>query len=355
MEFHKTIIIGASAAGLACAARLAKEKHDYIILEKQNHVGHNWRNHYDRLHLHTPKASSHLPFIKFPSSTPKYPSRREVVSYLENYTKVLGIYPIYNTLVESARKENDHWLVSTNHHAYSCVNLIVCTGNTNIPKRLESFKTKNFEGEVIHSAEYKNGKSYKDKEVLVVGFGNSACEIAICLHEHGAIPSLSVRSAVNVLPRDIMGISVLQLGIAQASLSPKIADVMNKPLINLLIGNIEKYGLKKLPYGPIEQIVKHHQVPLLDIGTMKLIKEGKIKVFDDIKSVSSKLITFENGQVQSFDAINMATGYETGLEKVLPISKERLSDSRINIKKRKHFGEDNLYLCGFFVAPTGMI
>ena len=355
MQTSNTIIIGASAAGLSCAAELSERNVDYLIIEKHSVVGHAWRNHYDRLHLHTNKASSALPYKKFDSSIGKYPARLEVVNYLEEYAELHALEPLFDTVAQKIYKVNNQWNVETNGEKYGAENLVICTGNTNVPCYASKTGIDTFSGDIMHSSEYKNGQKFKDKNVLVVGFGNSACEIAICLHEHGAKPSLSVRSPVNVIPRDIAGIPVLALGIAMAKLPPRLADNINKPLINLLIGNIEKYGLKKAPFGPIEQIVTYQKIPLLDIGTMKLIKEGKIPVYGDVTEIQGAKIEFEDDKSSAFDAIILATGYETGLDKIMDISEERALDMRLNIKKRKLLGKDNLYFCGFNVAPTGML
>ncbi len=350
-----TLIVGASAAGLSCAAHLRRRNIAFNIIEKQNHVGHAWRNHYDRLHLHTNKASSNLPFVKFSGETSKYPSRQQVVEYLKNYCDTLEIQPSFNVSAKKISKSQNNWITETDQGTLVSKNLIVCTGNTNIPRMVKKDGMDTFPGKIIHSSAYKNGKEFKGKNVLIIGFGNSACEIAICLSEHGAQPSLSVRSPVNVIPRDILGIPVLQLGILQSRLSPKFADTLNKPLLKLLIGDIEKYGLRKLPYGPIEQIVRDHQIPLLDIGTMALIKQETIRVFGDVTRIDNDIIHFENSKEGQFDAIIMATGYNTGLDRVLTLTAERRADLKLNIRKRKHFGEENLYFCGYYVAPTGML
>ena len=123
---------------------------------------------------------------------------------------------------------------------------------------------------------------------MVVGFGNSACEIAIDLYEQGAKPSMAVRSPVNVIPRDVFGIPVLELSLAMNSLPPRFADTINAPLLRLLVGDITKLGLKKLPYGPLEQIQKNASIPLLDIGTIKHIRQGHIRIHDDIDQIEGK-------------------------------------------------------------------
>lgn len=103
-----TLIIGASAAGLASAACLHEEGLQFIILEKYSQVATGWRNHYDRLHLHTHKKCSELPFRSFDRSLPFYPARQDVVNYLDDYAKELNIHPVFDTEVLSIRKENDN-------------------------------------------------------------------------------------------------------------------------------------------------------------------------------------------------------------------------------------------------------
>jgi cation diffusion facilitator CzcD-associated flavoprotein CzcO len=349
-----TLIIGASAAGLSCAAQLSRRHIAFDIVEQHPNVGQAWRNHYNRLHLHTHKSASNLPFINFPRGVAKYPSRQEVVQYLENYCQDQQIRAKFNTTVQRIERNNGTWATRTDKGDFLSKNVIICTGNTNRPKHVVKPGIDSFPGTIMHSSQYKNGKAFAGKHVLVIGFGNSACEIAICLHEHGAFPAMSVRSPVNVIPRDIMGIPVLQLGILLANLPPRLADNLNKPLMSLLVGDIEKYGLKKMSYGPMEQIARKRTVPLLDIGTMDLIKAGKVKVYGDIQSIEGDQIHFSKDSVH-FDAIIMATGYETGLEKFISLDQQRLDDIRQSIKDRKLFGADNLYFCGFHVSPSGML
>ena len=87
-----TLVIGASISGLATAAALNKSQIEYTIIEKQNQVVTPWRNHYERLHLHTSKRFSNLPYKKFDRTIPRYPSRQQVVDYMEDYQKAFE-YP----------------------------------------------------------------------------------------------------------------------------------------------------------------------------------------------------------------------------------------------------------------------
>src|ERR1022692_4307859 len=85
MNSSDVIIIGAGPAGLACAASMGARGLKATVLEKENTVGSVWRRHYDRLHLHTDRGHSGLPGMAMPRTYPTYPSREQVVEYLESY------------------------------------------------------------------------------------------------------------------------------------------------------------------------------------------------------------------------------------------------------------------------------
>jgi cation diffusion facilitator CzcD-associated flavoprotein CzcO len=73
------LIVGASFSGLATAACLRRQKVAYSIIEKKSTVGAPWRHHYDRLHLHTNKRLSGLPYLGWDAAATRYPGRLEVI------------------------------------------------------------------------------------------------------------------------------------------------------------------------------------------------------------------------------------------------------------------------------------
>ncbi len=292
----ETLIIGASISGLACAAALQKKGIGYLIVEKQSQVAAPWRNHYDRLHLHTNKRISNLPYKKFGNRIPRYPSRMQVVEYLEDYQKEFNINPLFNTEVKSIRKENDYWIAVTNNETVQSKYIIIATGAFAKPRPVNLKGMETFTGRIIHSNSYKTGKDFTNQKVLVIGFGNSACEIAIDLYEQSAIPAMSVRSAVNVVPRDILGIPILEVSQALSHLPARVADAVSAPLNRLLVGDISKLGLIKKAYGPFEEIKKDGHIPVLDIGTIKHIRQQHIQVYGDIDYIQDKTVYFLDGK-----------------------------------------------------------
>ena len=353
MKQTNTLIIGASISGLACASSLQKQNIDYLIIEKQNQVAVPWRNHYERLHLHTSKRFSNLPYKKFESSVPRYPSRQQVVDYLEDYRKEFDINPIYNTEALSIKKEANYWITQTSKGTFKSTHLIMATGAYGKPKPINFKGKETFPGKIIHSIEYKTGKEFSGQNVLVVGFGNSACEIAIDLYENGARPSMSVRSPVNVIPRDILGIPVLELSLLMKNISPRIADKISAPLMSWLVGDLKKLGLKKLPYGPLEEIQKEGKIPLLDIGTIRHIRNGNIKIYDDIDSMHGETVFFKGDKKENFDAIIACIGYYRDYAEIVDVNKERFEDLNQCVDKQKYFGKEGLYFCGYWISPNG--
>lgn len=355
MKKTNTLIIGASISGLPSAASLRNKKIDYIIIEKENQAVTPWRNHYDRLHLHTSKRFSHLPFKKFGSNIPRYPDRQQVIDYLEDYQKVFNISPVFNTEAISVRKEGESWVTETFNDVFRSKYLIMATGAYGKPRPIHFNGLETFTGRILHSYEYKSGKEFHDQHVLVVGFGNSACEIAIDLYEEGSIPSMSVRSPVNVIPRDILGIPVQEISILMRQLPPLVTDIISRPLINLYIGDITKLGLKKMPYGALEEISRDGNAPVLDIGTVQHIRKGHIKVFDDIDHIEGEVIYFKDGRKEIFNAIVAAIGYYRDYAEIVEVDKSRFEDLLVNAGKQKYFGKDGLYFCGYWVSTTGQI
>ncbi len=351
----KTVIIGGSAAGLAVAACLTKQNDDFVILEKDNHVGSAWRNHYDRLHLHTDRGSSQLPHLPMPKSYPRYPTRKQVIEYLEQYANHFGLAPQFGQDVVSIQRQRDEWETKTNSATYQSENVVIATGYTRVPNEPSWPGQQDFQGEILHSSAYKNGRSYQGKSVLVVGFGNSAGEIAIDLEESGAGEVvMSVRSPVNVIPRDLLGIPILKIGQVMDYLPPQLADFLAIPLIQLSIGNLTKYGLKKLPYGPNVQIRQDGQIPILDIGTVSRIKNGRIKILPGIERFEGNDVVFENGRKQEFDAIILGTGYRPEVHQILQGAAELLNAEGTPLSSGQE-ATKGLYFCGFYVSPTGML
>ncbi len=342
-------------SGLATAACLRRANMESVIIEKQNTVADPWRHHYDRLHLHTNKRLSGLPYRKWGRSAPRYPSRSEVIDYLEGYQRAFDIRPLFNTEAQSVRRSEKGWITETNNGIFESKYLVMATGAYGKARTVRLAGQESFPGKVLHSYDYKTGAAFAGQRVLVVGFGNSACEIAIDLNEKGAEVSIAVRSAVNIIPRDIVGIPVLELSLLLRRLPPRLADIISWPLVRGVVGDLARLGLRRKPYGPLEQIVREGNAPVLDIGIVRLIRDGRVRVFGGVDRIVGNTVHFSDGRSADFDSIVAGIGYERNCSDIVEVDRNRFDDLRVEVGRQRYFGKDGLYFCGYWVSPTGQI
>jgi cation diffusion facilitator CzcD-associated flavoprotein CzcO len=355
MNNSDAIIIGAGPAGLASAAMMGARGLNATVLEKADTVGSVWRRHYDRLHLHTDRGHSGLPGMAMPRSYPTYPSRGQVVEYLESYAAQFRIQPVFNTTVLKITRHGSQWRVDTNKATVSAPVVVVATGWADFPYRPVWPGSDTFQGNLIHSSEYRNTSSYIGKRVLVVGFGNSGGEIALDLANAGIDTTLAVRGPVQILPRDLLGIPILNWAIAQKSLPTGIVDFINAPVIRLAVGPIERLGLQRAAKGPRRMIEEDGRVPLLDIGTLAGIRDGSIKIRGGIDHFTPDGVFFSDQVAQKFDAVILATGFRPDLRELLPNVTGVLSQEGKPLVTGQATSEPGLYFCGLVASPTGQL
>lgn len=355
MRETDTLVIGASAAGLAAAAQLRRRGLEFEIVEGDDRVGAPWRTRYDRLHLHTPRSVSGLPGLPIPRGWPRYLSRDQVVEYLERYAVRFELWPRFGERVTSVEPLARGWETTTTQGTWRSRHVVVATGLARVPVCPAWPGLERFAGPVLHSSEYRNGEPWRGRSVLVVGFGNSACEQALDLVEHDAAAHLAVRSPVNAIPRDVFGaVPVLHVARLMRPLPSPLADKLSWPIVRLARGDLRRLGLRPLPYGPMTQITAHRRIPLLDIGTLAGIRSGRITVHPGIDHLRERDVVFTDGTTLQVDAIVLATGYRSGLEEFLPAWREVCDEEGFPLSSGAPSRLPGLYFCGMRILPSGM-
>lgn len=348
------VVVGAGPAGLATAACLQRAGVAHVLLEQAADVGASWRRHYDRLHLHTPKNISAMPFVPFLRAVPRYPSRDDVVEYLERYVRTLGLEPQLGESVSSLIADDHGWTVHTGHARYRCRDVVVATGLARVPRLPTWPESDRYRGDLLHSAGYQSGTPWRGRRVLVIGIGNSGGEIAVDLLERGASPTLSVRGPVNVIPRDVLGISILAVGALLRGLPSRVGDLLGRPMVRIGVGDIRKLGLRRLPYGPFTQVDGHGRVPLIDSGTIAQIRAGKIALRGAVGAFTTDGVRFADGRAEAFDAVIAATGFDHTLGKLLPAAAPAYGPTGLRAMDPLTI-RPGLHLCGFRVSARGML
>lgn len=349
----RNLIIGAGPGGLAVAGRFRKANEDFVLLEKSNEVAHSWHNHYHRLHLHTVKKFSELPFQPFPKDYPLYVPREKLVEYYEAYAKKFDIKPTFGKEVTSIKKQGNEWVTTTAQgDTYRTENIIVATGFNNIPKQ-PKFKNEDiFEGKIMHSRDYRTAKDFKGRKVLVVGMGNTGAEIALDLQEQGAQAFISIRSAINIVPRDFLGRSVQETAVTLSMLPMGISDKIGQILQGIMIGDLEPYGIKKPKIAPAAQLRNYGKTPIIDLGTVREIKNGNIKVLTDVEEFTKTGVCFKDGKNLDFDVVVLCTGYRTGLTDMIENANQYFDE--LNVPKQAVF-TDGMHFVGFDAYSNGGI
>ena len=349
------IIVGAGPAGLACAMTMRAAGLDVMVLEKAGQVGAVWRRHYDRLHLHTDRNHSGLPGMPMPSDYPAYPSRAQMVCYLENYAACFQIKPGFNTKVLRLRRHGARWLADTSLDTMSAPVVVVATGIADAPYRPSWPGMDIYSGVVVHSSNYRNPQTFSGRRALVIGFGNSGGELALDLANAGVDVTLAVRSPVQIIPRDLLGFPILSWAILYRRLPARLVDFINAPVLRLAVGDFEKLGLKRAAKGPRQMVEEEGRVPLIDIGTIAKIRDGAIKVRGGVDRFTANGVVFADGANEKFGAVILATGFRPDLRRLVPDVEDVFDGRGMPLVTGAATTLPGLYFCGQITVPTGQL
>src|SRR5258706_4263867 len=256
VETHTHVIVGAGSAGLATGALLRRAGFEPLILEAGPEPGAAWRERYDRLRLHTPRRLSGLPGHRIPRRFGRWVTKDDLLEYLLYYADAEGLDIRMDTRVERIERDGidgdgidedgDAWRLDTAAGPLRAANVIVATGYNGAPFVPEWPGLDGFTGELLHSSEYRNPKPFHDRDVLVVGVGNSGAEIATDVAEGGAARArLSVRTPPQILRRATAGIPAQWIGIAIRKLPPFWVDPISKAQRRISIPDLAAQGLPR--------------------------------------------------------------------------------------------------------------
>jgi indole-3-pyruvate monooxygenase len=355
LQSEDILVVGAGPAGLATSACLRHEGLAHLVLEREGQIANAWTRHYDRLHLHTTKTYSTLPMMPWPKATPRYPAREQVVKYLRAYASEHQIAPRLGVTVHTVQRRGDHFTVNTSAGVMTPRIVVMATGYNGVPKLPSIPGLDSFHGSVIHASVYKNAAPYQGKRTLVVGCGNSGAEIALDLAEQGVDVAMVVRGPVHVVPRDMFGRPTQHTNVLLSHLPLGLRDAIAMGIIGLVVGDLSRWGIVRPALGPNRMIEESGRIPILDIGTIAMVKKGTVRVLPAVQEVFADSVRFAGGALHRFEAIILATGYTPGLHKVIK-DFETIADAR---GRPNRFGEETsisgLYFVGFKNPPTGAL
>ena len=313
MRTGGTVVIGAGPAGLASAAELRRRGVPAVVLERGDGIAMSWRGRYDRLRLNTSRWFSRLPGGRYARGTGIFPSRDEVVAYLEGYARDNALDVRLNTHVDRIDPQGQGWVVRTSEGDVPAEQVVVAAGYEHSPYVPEWPGRERYEGELLHAAHYRNPGPFRGRDVLVVGPGCSGMEIAYDLAEGGAQRvRLAVRTPPNMLVRSPMGPA---FALVLSRLRPQRADRIVNFVRSKEIGDLTEYGLPVPEEGTFSRLQRLHVAPaIVDKVVVEAIRQRRIEIVAGVESLDETGVGLADGTVIEPDVVIAATGYRRGLE-----------------------------------------
>jgi len=274
-------IIGAGQAGLALGSFLARQGRRFVILEAGPSVGTAWRERWDSLLLFTPRRYDSLPGLAFPGDPDGYPTRDEVVAYLEQYAARFELPIALNSRVHSLAKEDGTFVLDLGDRRIEAEQVVVATGPFQTP-RVPGFAD-GLAPEVFqtHSTGYRRAAEVPEGTVLVVGGGNTGFQIAKELSASHTV-KLAIGSRQTPLPQRMLGRD--------------------------LFWWLTKLGLLKKTVDSRLGRRARHRDTLIGSSPRELRRYG-IEVKPRAVGASGRTISFADGSRLDVDAVIWATGY----------------------------------------------
>ncbi len=288
-EFFETVIIGGGQAGLAAGYFLSTHNQNFIILDRNKAIGDSWRYRWDSLKLFTPSQFDNLPGLEFPQPKNYFPTKDETADFLFAYANKYEL-PVRNQQIVNCLSQIDSGFeIKTKDSIYSAKNVIIASGPYQQPY-LPPFANK-LDNSIhqLHSSEYRNAAQIAYDSILIVGAGNSGCEIALELAKKGKKVWLSGRD-VGVVPAN-----------------SRLGKVFDGKLVWWFMTHVLTVDN---PIGrKLKQESKHHGTPL-GRNTRKEIQEAGIILAPRLTGVNEGRPQLEDGQLLSVDCIIWATGFK---------------------------------------------
>ena len=347
------LVVGAGASGLSAAACLERLGRRPVVVHRDDRVGATWRGRYDRLHLHTTRRFSGLPFHHVPDSYGRFVAKDDYARYLESYADRLGLEVHGGIAVRAIRPagEPGAWSLETDDRSWTSRAVVVATGRHRLKALPSVAGAETFGGPIVHSADYRSGQSFSGRRVLVVGIGNSGAEIAADLVEQGAgRVEIAVRTSPPIVSREVAGIPVQIFGILLSPFPARLVDRAAAGMRRLALGDLSRYGLGPPAWGSFSE----RRPAVIDVGFVHELKAGRVHVRPDVLRFRRGGAVFSDGSEEDFDAVVAATGFRTGLEELLDLPGV-LDGDGLPREGREAGRPEGLFFAGFTETVRGQL
>jgi len=305
-------VIGAGPAGLATAALLRRSHLRAIVFDRDERIGSSWADRYDSLRLNTVRWMSDLPGLRMERRLGRWVRRDDIVAYLERYAAHhrLDCRLGPDAEVSSIATEGNGWLVAVASEVLRFDAVVVATGHSRAPSVPTWPGADGFAGRLLHAADYRRPDEHTDARVLVVGAGSSGGEICVDLARAGVDVTWAVRSAPQVVPREVVGVPATPFA--------PMAELLPDAWVDRIVPRFERlvYGPRDYlpePEEPIMRLLAECKEPMTADGIVALVRAGEVRVVDAVADLDATGAHLVDGRHVTADHVIAATGYRTAL------------------------------------------
>ena len=349
-------LIGAGPMGLATAKVLQEQGIAFQGFELNSGVGGLWdidaprSTMYETAHLISSKRMTEFTDFPMRDEVAEYPSHREMKRYFEEFADHYDLKRHYRFGAEvlsctplggPGEGWRITWRDADGEHAEDYAGLLIANGTLSTPN-MPTFKGE-FTGELIHSSAYRHASQFDGKRVLVIGAGNSGCDIAVDAIHHGASCDLSMRRGYYFVPKYVFGKPADTLGGA-IKLPMALKRIVDGAILNWFVGDPQKYGFPKPDYKLYESHPVVNSLVLYHAG------HGDIAIRPDIDRFEGKTVHFKDGTSRDYDLILAATGYKLDYPFIDNTLLNWQGDAPHLYLNCMHPGRDDLFVLGMVEA-----
>jgi dimethylaniline monooxygenase (N-oxide forming) len=310
-------VIGAGSSGIAAVKALDERGIDVTCFEKSDRIGGNWvfgnKNGmsaaYRYLHINTSRERMQYSDYPMPASYPDFPRHDQIAAYFDDYVDHFGIRDRirFETGVERAERLPDGgWELTTEHGAAERFDMLLVANGHHWDRRMPepAFPgTESFQGEILHAHDYVDNAFLKDRDVVVLGIGNSAMDISVEASEVAANTYLAARRGAWIIPKYLFGRPLDTLA-TNPKVPMSIGGRMLQAIVSLHVGRPEKFGLPK----PDHRLGQAH--PTISGRIHDRIQHGKVTPKPNIARLHADEVEFADGTRVHADVVIFCTGYK---------------------------------------------
>jgi cation diffusion facilitator CzcD-associated flavoprotein CzcO len=306
------LVIGAGPAGLAALKSFRQAGLAVEAVERHADIGGQWLYGaeasavYASTHLISSKKTTAFADFPMPEDWPAYPGHAQVLQYLRDYARHFDLYPLirFNTVLQTLTRQDDGWRATFGDGGRKdYAGVVIANGHLSDPLRPRI--PGRFDGTLMHAKDYKTPDIFDGRTVLVVGMGNTGCDIVVDAIHRARRVLWSVRGGNHFVPKFIAGKPA-----DEGNHKPKrfilpktLRAILHEPLLRILVGPPERFGLPR----PKHRL--YDRTPIVNSLVLQHLGQGDVDLRQPIREFRGDTVVFADGREDRVDLVLLATGY----------------------------------------------